>query len=611
MSRATNDVRTPSRNRVKTSNELIEWTGKRLRRRGGLILALGALCVAACADGYTPPAADLVLHNGRVYTLGWADPDRTGSPAADAPRDADGWHPDATAIAVERGTILYIGDDEGIDRFIGNGTRVVDLGGATVLPGLSDAHTHVLNLGTTLEQVDLVGAADEAEAVARVTARAAETPRGAWVIGYGWDDGAWADNYPTKELLTRAIPDHPVLMRGLHGFAVWGNQAALVAARITEQTVAPEGGRILRNEDGSPTGVLLDRATPLLTDAVPDPTLEQLEARYRIGFDEMARSGFTMVHEAGVDELQLRAIENLAASGRLPVRVYAMLDARDEPLLRRWIGWEPDTDGNDLLLTRSVKFFQDGALGSRGARLLQPYSDRPEQLGVDGAAYGFDESLAIEMMAAGFQVNVHAIGDAANRATLDFFERAFAQQPQARALRNRVEHAQVVQLGDFWHFRGSGLTVSMQPPHAMEDKAWAAQRIGEARLRGAYAWRSFRDLRVPLVLSSDLPGSDHDIFYGLHSAITRRDKQLQPAGGWMPGQRLSAEEAVRGYTSWSARAALVDDVAGTIDVGHWADLTVMNIDPLVVGSTDPDRLLQGQILMTIVSGRVVYEATGE
>lgn len=575
-----------------------------------LFLGLFA-AVPGCAQDFEPPVADLVLRNGRVYTLDWGEPRRDGTPAADAPHDANGWHPDATAVAVERGTILYVGDDEGVARHIGQRTRVIDLEGATVVPGLTDAHTHVLNLGTVLEQVDLVGAADEVDAVTRVAQRAREVSQGEWIIAYGWDDGAWADDYPDKTLLSEAVPNHPVLMRGLHGFAVWGNQRALDAAGITAQTTAPSGGRILRDESGAPTGLLLDGATELLTDAVPEPTLEQLESRWMLGLDEMLRAGFTMVHEAGVDARALRALENLAASGRLPLRVYAMLDARDEELLRRWMRWGPDTDGNDLLMTRAVKTFYDGALGSRGARLLQPYSDRPDHYGAAAGEYGFDEALVAQMIAAGFQACIHAIGDAGNRGALDFFERTFERRPDARRLRHRIEHAQVVHPGDFWRFRTLGLTASMQPPHAVEDKAWALERLGPERLRGAYAWRSFREVRVPLVFSSDLPGSDHDIFYGLQAAVTRRDNELQPAGGWTAEQRMTAEEALRGYTAWAARAALLEESAGRLDIGLWADMTIMNIDPLAVGSSDPDGLSRGRILMTIVSGRVVHEADRE
>ncbi len=576
------------------------------------LFACGAVItvITGCAAGFTPPAAELVLMNGRVYTFAWGEPARDGTPADNAPfTAAGGWQPDASAIAIERGTILYVGDDAGVESLIDDHTRVVDLGGATLLPGLVDAHTHVLNLGATLEQVDLVNVASEEEAVARIAQRARAIPAGEWIIGYGWDDGAWADDYPDKALLTARVANHPVLMRGLHGFAVWGNQAALDAAGLSALTVAPSGGRIELSEAGELTGLFLDRATELLTEAIPEPDLGQLEARYLLGFEHLARSGFTMVHEAGVDSMPLRALENLAADGRLPLRVYAMLSARDHDLLRRWMRWGPDTDGNDKLITRAVKAFYDGALGSRGARLLQDYSDQPGHRGVSGEAYGFDEELVAEMMAAGFQVNVHAIGDAGNRETLDFFERMLARYPEAGDLRHRIEHAQVVQAGDFWRFRTLGLTASMQPAHAMEDKAWAIDRLGPERLRGAYAWRSLRNIRVALVFSSDLPGSDHDIFYGLQAAITRRDKQLLPAGGWFPEQRMTAEEALRGYTSWAARAAFVEDTAGRLEAGLWADITVMSIDPLVVGSTDPDRLSQGRILMTIVGGRIVYEAS--
>ena len=576
-----------------------------------LALALawvGVATAASCAPTAPQPEADLILVNGRVYTFSWRDPEDDGRPAADAPFDGAGWRPDASAVAIERGSILFVGDDDGAAAYRADHTEVIDLRGATLLPGLVDAHTHVLNLGATLEQVDLVGVETEEEAVERIVERAATVPSGDWIIGYGWDEGAWADRYPDKRLLSERVPDHPVLMRGLHSFAVWGNQLALDAAGINAQTAAPTGGRIRRDGRGEPTGLLIDRATTLLTSSVPAPDLDQLERRFLLGLEAMAAAGYTTVHEAGLDTEALRALESLAAEGRLPLRVYVMLSARDDRLLRQWLEWGPDTDGNDKLLTRSVKAFYDGALGSRGARLLEPYSDLPGHLGVSGAEYGFDEELVAEMMGAGFQVAIHAIGDAGNRETLDFFERALTAHPAARSQRNRIEHAQVVHPDDFRRFASLDVIASMQPPHAMEDKVWAEERLGPQRIWGAYAWRTFRQRGASLVFSSDLPGSDHDFFYGLHSAITRRDKQLLPEGGWYPEQRLSAEEAIRGYTRWAAYSAFLEETAGAIVPGFWADLTVTDIDPLVLAEADPDALLDGKILMTVVDGTVVYES---
>ncbi|PYQ39024.1 MAG: amidohydrolase, partial [Acidobacteria bacterium] len=268
----------------------------------------------------------------------------------------------------------------------------------------------------------------------------------------------------------------------------------------------------------------------------------------------------------------------------------------------------PDRDQGRMLTTRAVKAFYDGALGSRGARLLDDYADRPGHRGVSGTQYGFDLSLVADMMKAGFQVAIHAIGDAGNRETLDFIESVLRAAPEARALRHRIEHAQVLHPDDVPRFARLGVIASMEPPHCVEDKAWAEARLGPQRVTGAYAWRTLRLAGSRLAFNSDLTGSDHDIFYGLHSAITRRDKQLQPPGGWYPEQRMTPEEAVRGYTTWNAYAASWEKESGVLAPGRWADITVMDIDPLVVGATDPDTLLRGSIRATIVAGQVAYAA---
>jgi predicted amidohydrolase YtcJ len=555
-----------------------------------------------------PVAADLLLTGGRVYTLSWDEPATDGTPAANAPRAAGAFHPDAEAIAIRGDRIVFVGTDRDAQAWRGPTTRLLDLHGASVLPGLVDSHTHVVGLGEKESQADLAGVATEAEAVDRVAAFAKGVPKGQWIVGRGWDEGAWANHYPTAQLLSERVPDHPVVLTGLHSFAVWGNRLALARARITRASAPPEGGEIVKDASGEPTGLLLNRATSLLTDAVPPPADSQYEAQVLAGLRRMARDGYVAIHEAGADRRLMRAFASLEAQGRLPVRVYAMLSARDADLCREWQRRGPDRDNGRMLTTRSVKAFQDGALGSRGARLFADYSDRPGHRGVSGDGYGFDRALVADMMAAGFQVAIHAIGDAGNRETLDFIESVLQAHPEARGLRHRIEHAQVLHPDDVPRFARLGVIASMEPPHCVEDKAWAEVRLGPDRVKGAYAWRSLRRAGARLAFNSDLIGSDHDIFYGLHSAITRQDKQLQPAGGWHPEQRMSPEEAVRGYTTWNAYVAGWEKETGVLAPGRWADLTVMDIDPLVVGASDPARLLRGRILATIVAGKVAFAA---
>ena len=510
-------------------------------------------------------------------------------------------------MAIQGERIVFVGGAREAQAYRGPHTRVVDLAGATVLPGLVDSHTHVAELGEAASRVDLVGVTTEEEAVARVAARAAQVKKGEWIVGRGWDEGAWANHYPSLKLLSDRVPDHPVFLASLHSFAGWGNRMAFARAGITRDTKAPEGGEIVKDAEGNPTGILLNRAVPLLADAVPEATDEQFKEYVRAALQIMAEGGYVAVHEAGAESRHMKAFEALAAEGRLPVRVYAMLSARDEGLCARWLAKGPDRDDGRRLVTRSVKAYYDGALGSRGARLLDDYSDRPGHRGVSGNQYGFDQKRVAEMMKAGFQVAVHAIGDAGNRETLDFIESVIAAQPGVKELRNRIEHAQVLHPDDVPRFARLGVIASMEPPHCVEDKTWAEDRLGPVRVKGAYAWRTLRLSGAHLALNSDLTGSDHDIFYGLHAAITRRDKKLEPAGGWHPEERLTPEEAVRGYTTWNAYAASWDKQSGVLASGRWADLTVMDIDPLVVGETEPGRLLGGHIVATIVGGRVAHE----
>ncbi|MEM7358351.1 MAG: amidohydrolase [Pseudomonadota bacterium] len=558
--------------------------------------------------------ADILLTNGKVYSLDWDEPGLDGTPAENAPVNNDQWQPDASSIAIKAAEILYVGDEDGTAIFTGDDTKIIDLAGATVIPGLVDSHVHVAELGEILYRVNLSEVTSPEQAIEKLQSYVQQQrDAGAyretdWLIGQGWDEGAWANNYPNRQLLDKAFPDTPVYLRSLHGFAVWVNSRALEMAGIDKHSKAPVGGEIVRDDKGVPTGILLNRATTLIADKIPKPSIEKFASYVEAGMQQMARDGYVAVHEAGAESAHIAALQLLQEQQRLPVRMYAMLSARDTALAKAWVEAGPLSDPEGFLDIRSVKAYYDGALGSRGARLLADYSDQAGHRGVSGSGYGFDADIVDELIDAGFQVGIHAIGDAGNKEVLDFFAAAAKRTPESIALRHRIEHAQVIQASDFSRFSELALIASMEPPHAVEDKTWAEDRLGPERIKGAYAWRTLRQIGVPITFNSDLPGSDHNIFYGLHAAVTRRDKNLQPEQGWYTDQAVSMEEAIRGYTNWAAWAAFREQQTGILKPGYWADITVMDIDPFQLASEAPAELLNGKILMTVVNGKIVYRA---
>ncbi len=580
---------------------------KYLRQLSALLPLLFFAACSKDSDAPGPDGASLILTNARVYTLDWNDPAADGTPAIGAPYDDSGWRPDADAVVVTAGTINFVGSSIDALKFQGPTTRVVDLAGATVIPGLVDSHTHVFELGTNLERVNLVDVKTEEEAVARVAERAKSVPKGEWILGAGWDEGAWANHYPDKVLLSAAVPDHPVFLASLHGFAGWANKKAIDAAGLSATSPVPAGGEMRLGADGEPNGLFLNRAVPLIRSAVPEPSDEALAERLLVGLNQMATDGYVAVHEAGLGSREMSVLEQLEAGNRLPIRVYAMLSLRDEELMRKWIAKGPDSDNDSFLVTRTVKAYYDGALGSRGARLLYDYSDAPGHRGVSGDEYGFNQTLNAEAMKKGFQIAIHAIGDAGNRESIDILEAVFNADPATRKNRHRIEHAQVMHPDDLVRVGQLGLIASMEPPHAVEDKTWAEDRVGPERILGAYAWRTLRQNAALLTFNSDNPGSDHSIFYGMHAAITRKDKNQEPEGGWYAEQAMTAEETVRGYTNWSAYASFREDQSGIIEKGRWADLTVMDIDPFLLATESPGDILNGRILMTVVNGNIVFE----
>lgn len=581
----------------------LRWTQFRSAFQAWLAASAVVVLCARCGGS---DVADLILTNGRVYTFTWDDPSLEGIPAQHAPYDSNGWHPDAQAVAVRDGRILFVGGSDDAAAFRGPSTEIVDVDGATILPGLVDSHVHIMELGANLERVMLAGLETEADIVDRIAERAAGVPAGQWIVGWGWDDGAWATHYPNMDLISELVPNHPVYLKSLHGFAGWGNRLAFERAGISASTVSPPGGEILKDRTGNPTGILLNRAVPLLEDAIPPPTHDQLKNRVEAGLRAMAEAGYVAVHEAGAYSPLMQAFEDLHREGRLPIRTFAMVRDLDVALVREWQERGPHISSDGMLAVLTVKAFFDGALGSRGALMLGDYADQPGHRGVTGDQSGFDEALLTEMVNAGFQLSIHAIGDAGNRATIDYLASVVENVPESRELRHRIEHAQVLHPDDIARFAPLNIVASMEPVHAVEDKGWAEDRIGPDRVRYAYAWRSLRQAGTRLAFNSDLAGSDHDIFYGLHAAITRRDKELEPVDGWYPEQCMTPEEAVRGYTVWNAYTVFLEETTGRLAPDMWADITVMDIDPMVVGVESPESLLEGKILLTVVGGRIVY-----
>jgi predicted amidohydrolase YtcJ len=571
-----------------------------------IILFLLLTILSACSESIEENDADIILTNGRVYTMRWEAPRNDGTISDEAPIETD-WTPDANAVVINGNKIGFVGSTPDALKLKGEKTRIIDLAGAVVIPGLVDSHTHVFGVGAAIERVDLIGVETENDMLERVLERAKITPKGDWIIGRGWDEGVWANRYPDNSLLSELIPDHPVFLMSLHSFAGLANQKALDIVGIDNDTEIPVGGEIRFNENGEPNGLFLNRAVPLIRNAIPTPSKQGLMRRALAGLNQMAEDGFVSVHDAGLNTEMMAALEELELEKALPIRVYAMLSLRDEPLMEEWIEKGPDTDSDSMLVTKSVKAYYDGALGSRGARLLYDYHDREGHTGISGEGYGFNQELMARAMKKGFQVAVHAIGDAGNREVLDIIENVYKDTPSARKNRNRIEHAQVMHPDDIPRLADLNIIASMEPPHAVEDKTWAEQRLGPERIKGAYAWRSLLMNNTRLTFNSDNPGSDHDIFYGLHSAITRQDKNSQPEGGWYKEQAVNIDEAIRAYTSWSAFANFTEDYTGIIDEGRWADITIMNIDPFVLSEDSPVDILDGEILMTIVNGSVVYE----
>ncbi|MBD3669118.1 MAG: amidohydrolase, partial [Kangiella sp.] len=473
----------------------------------------------------------------------------------------------------------------------------IDGKGATLLPGLTDAHGHVLGLGLNLMRVDLRGIDSLDQTLQTIEDYAKANSELRWIQGRGWNQVLWAKKeFPTKQMLDRFISDRPVWLSRIDGHAGWANSKALELAGITKNTTDPAGGKIIRDEQGEPTGVLIDAAMDLVESQIPE--LNQMERRtaLELAFDHMLKLGITSVHDAGVDFDTYKLMLEIAKQQQIPVRLYGMLsgsDPRLETMLKLGKIELP------YLKFRSVKLYSDGALGSRGAALLAPYSDDPDNKGLlltTEKKLSEDLKLITEY---GFQANVHAIGDAANRLVLDAFAK-LPEEQSADVLRHRIEHAQVVSLEDIPRFAELNIIASMQPTHATSDMNMAGDRLGDERLKGAYAWRKMREHNVLIAAGSDFPVELANPFLGIHAAVTRQNSDNQPEGGWLAGEKLNRAETLKAFTIDAAYSGFWENDIGSLEAGKKADFIIVDKDIFTV---EAEQLDDVQVLQTWVGGK--------
>ncbi len=556
------------------------------RRRSFLLIMVLAFCIG-CRP--VPRHAEMLFVNGKIYT------------ESDA-------QPVVEALAIVGDRVGGIGRTEDMTRRFQADT-VIDLGGRPAYPGFIDAHVHVEGIGTALMTLNL-GGKSRSQIEAMVRDEAARLGPGQWIRGRGWDQNLWkGKSFPTRQDLDRAAPGNPVYLVRVDGHAVWVNSRVLGMANVGYSTPEPQGGRILRDARGRPTGVFVDNAVELLAGLLPGPSLEERTRAVRMAFQECLGDGITEVHDMGADLGRIGIYRLLASKNELPIRVYVALDGSDREAVEKYLISGPEIgEFGGRVTVRAIKMYADGALGSRGAALIEPYSDDPGNRGLTVTDAGELELAARRAAERGFQLCVHAIGDRANSIVLSAFEKTFKSlRINGLDRRFRIEHAQVLAPGDIPRFSALGVIPSMQPVHCTSDMAWAVDRLGIERSKGAYAWESLiRDGSI-IAGGSDAPVEDPSIVRNFYAAVTRERIDGTPPGGWNPGEKMSREEALKCFTVWASYAAFEDSVKGSLQEGKWADLVVLTDDIMAV---EVRKIPEIRVDMTVVAGKVVYVRRG-
>ncbi len=557
--------------------------------RSGLLILACALLAFGC-NGAAP--ADVVMRNGNIYT-------------------ANAQQPKAEAVAVNAGKIVFAGSNAGVAAYVGSGTKVIDLNGSTAVPGFTDSHYHLTGVGARERNLNLESTKNTnlADLLAKIKAAVAEHRLGEWVTGRGWIESEWPNPaFPTRWDLDKVSPDNPVFLTRADGHAAVANSAALKIAGITRATRNPEGGEIMREpKSGEPNGMILDNAKGLIQDKISPSPEEDIDRNLEVGIAKTLEQGWTTVHVPGGSFAEIDRLKQTYENGKTKLRVYYAVSGPG-PESRKLLDQGAQTGlYSDRLNVRSIKVVLDGALGSKGAALLENYNDYNSN--------GFftanpDEVYAMteEALRKGIQVMTHAIGDRANREILNIYERALnavpADQRKLKDPRFRIEHAQIFHADDLPRPAKLGVILSMQPSHAITDLHFAPSRLGMARLAGAYAWRTFLDSGAKIAGGSDAPVERGDPRIEFYAAVTRKDLKGYSAEGWHPELRVTREEALKMFTIWAAYASFEESIKGSIEPGKLADLTVFSKDIMTVPEMD---ILKAETLMTIIGGEIVYE----
>jgi len=560
-----------------------------------LLVSVVLAAVAGCrSSGAGERGGDgpLLIHGGTIHV-------------------GDGAGTTVPALAVRDGRVVFAGELDGARAAAGPNARELDLAGATAVPGLQDAHGHTLGLGASLEAVELGDTRSYDEVIERIAAAAADLPKGTWITGRGWDQTRWPGaQFPNHAPLSARVPDHPVFVRRVDGHAALANLRALELAGLAGDGALPSvaGGSVRVDADGRATGVLVDAAMSLVGTLIPAPSDDDVRRRALLAQERLLSEGLTCVHDMGLGPRDVAALRALDATGELKLRIAGYLwgnDGLSDPWYDEAARERDGRGARGRFRIAGVKLMIDGALGSRGAALLEPYSDAPAEDGLLQMPAEVYRALVERCASLGLQPATHAIGDRGNRVVLDAYERVEELDPGFRALRPRLEHAQVVAVEDLPRLARLGVIPSMQPRHATSDMRWAEDRVGAARIEGAYAWRALATKTTPLAFGSDFPVEPSAPLLGLYAARTRQDEGGDPPGGWRPAHRMSGAEALAGFTTGAAFAVHEENERGRLAPGFFADLTVLDGDPV---ACEPRELLSMRVLATVIEGELVYEA---